>query len=243
MPDNPWRDRFGRFNPRGHYKAVNGRLVKRRGIRSPSAINPTTISDEAHPDKPWRDRFGRFNPRGTYKAISGSLVKLKGFRKPHAVTDQEALDPTPSGLPPGPHERAPGARAGPSPERPDATVDERRTSRKGATYATYFRALGTFANNADVYNRDLIYSDVDEIGAPAAWYSNQGLILGQVKWRGIVALEELLDRLNLALQFAGEEIAGFDFRNVYPVWSFKYQVVEFLGPTERVIKEFQDSRG
>lgn len=88
---------------------------------------------------------------------------------------------------------------------------------------------------------DLLSEDLEEFAAPAAFYSNQSGLLGRVRWRGVRPLDALFDELNSKLQFAGEESADFDFRLVYSSWEYRYQVIETLGPTDRIITEVNDS--
>lgn len=87
---------------------------------------------------------------------------------------------------------------------------------------------------------DLLSEDLEQFAAPAAFYSNQSGLLGRVRFKGVVGLEILIDKLNLVLQFTGEETRDFDFRNVYENWEYRYQVIETIGPTDRVIEERRD---
>lgn len=84
----------------------------------------------------------------------------------------------------------------------------------------------------DALRRDL---DVDEYSVPLAFASNHGMILGQVRWEGIVRLDSLIRDLNLQLQAEGTEVSGFDFRDVYPVWSYTYKVIETIGGVDFVV--------
>lgn len=100
-----------------------------------------------------------------------------------------------------------------------------------------------FARN--VKSPDLLqdYESEDEgYAVPGAFFSNQGSLLGRVKWNGIIPLETLIGRLNFQLQFLGEEANDFDFRQAYSSWSYKYQVIESIGPTDRVVEFQQDRR-
>jgi hypothetical protein len=110
---------------------------------------------------------------------------------------------------------------------------------RGRIYSTWFRAYGTTGRHGDFDETDtgtaayqrleaLIYSFTeDESGLefPAAFRSQQGSILGQVKWRGLRRLETIIAELNAVLGIDPE-----DFREVYPVWSYRYFVLEQLVP-------------
>lgn len=170
-----------------------------------------------------RDRFGRFNKRGSFAVIQGKLVRLKPKPEPRTSTSAGAPAPSPAG---------PGG----------VVVQRPRSLRKAARYETWFKAMGTTGELEDLRGRspDIVNEVVEEYGAPAAWYSTQ--ILGQVRFKGELALEFLIDELNSKLQFVGEGPADFDFRRDYPQWSYRYQVIEYIGPTERVVAEASDSR-
>lgn len=106
---------------------------------------------------------------------------------------------------------------------------------RGATYDTYFKAMGImgtkelFANMRDGESPSLLEEDDDRLPIPAAFYSQQSGVLGKVKWQGIVPLDDLVEELNGALQFVGEEISGFDFREAYDYWELTYRVFERIG--------------
>ncbi|MHB1059783.1 MAG: hypothetical protein ACYC0F_18060 [Rhodanobacter sp.] len=106
------------------------------------------------------------------------------------------------------------------------------TKLRAAKYDTWFKATGTMGGLKDLsdpYNRGLLDEDLEDFAAPAQFYSNQGTVLGRVKWTGIVPPEDLIAELNLKLQYEGEEIPGFDFRDVYSRWDYTYQIVESIG--------------
>lgn len=222
-----WRDRKGRFNRRGTFVAVNRRLIKRRGFRVPKDVERVRVNRERHKRKPWRDKAGEINSRGTYKLIEGSLVKLKGFHNARRLADEEgeALDTEVT-----------------VPETPDGFRRE-ASGRPGGEIFTLFRAGGTFGTDVDEYDENLFWGEVEEFGVPAQFYSHHGLFLGQIRWEGRVPLDTLISRLNGTLQFRGAETVGFDFRNTYPRWSYKYQVVEKIGPERRILTLIEDSRG
>lgn len=166
-----------------------------------------------------RNARGQFSRSGQYTIKAGKLVKI----------------------PPSPRRRA-RRRARPAARAPEARETHAYTTRKGATYTTLFKAMGTDASKAEFGQMQggdspsLLNEPLDEeSGAPAAFYSNQSLYLGRVKFKGIVSLDTLLDKLNEALQAVGQEVDGFDFMKTYRHWSYKYQVIEHLGPTDRVI--------
>lgn len=244
-----WRDSRGRFNPRGHFQAVGKALVrlrgptrKKRGKKLPRAKQPPK----------WRTKTGKLSARGTYLKVGKSLIKYRGFKT------RKILSSGPRRAAPPRRRRA--ARVEPAPPVEEAPEIEPvslvgpvskptvkpPSGRAGATYYTYFRAFGTFGSRAEMTGRDspdVLDYDVDEIDAPAAFYSNQSGIMGQVRWEGIVGLSELIARLNARLQYAESRSDGFDFRDEYPVWSYRWHVVEKIGPTTRVIDEHSDSRG
>lgn len=148
-----------------------------------------------------------------------------------------------------------GARAGPAPApateptrtpapatTPRVVAPARRT---GAKYTTWFKAAGSTERDmgfGDSYKQGLMEEENEEFAAPKMFFSNQGALLGKVKFKGIVPLNDLIDSLNEKLQFLGEEVKDFDFRTYYTRWSYNYQVVESLGPTDRIIDESRDSR-
>jgi hypothetical protein len=107
--------------------------------------------------------------------------------------------------------------------------------------------MGKLREMARAESPDLLGEDLEEYGAPAAFYSNQSGILGQVRWGGIIPLEVLIDKLNLKLQFVGEESRDFDFRSAYSQWTYRYQVVESIGPPElkndTIVESRSDSSG
>lgn len=188
---------------------------------------------------PRRTKSGKFSKRGKYVAIEGRLVRFD-------------IGPIPSQeyrIRPGrPTERArarDGSGAGGGPLLvPGPIISENPTERRGARYSTWFKALGTAGRREDMRGAespDLLSEDLEEFAAPAAFYSNMSGLLGQVRFRGVVPLENLIDKLNVQLQFAGEESRDFDFRNAYASWEYRYQVIESLGPADRVITEIRDS--
>lgn len=83
--------------------------------------------------------------------------------------------------------------------------------------------------------------ELDDFAAPAAFYSNNPEYLGRVVWEDFKPLEELIDELNVALQFVGEEVEGFDFRRFYDEWQFVYQIVEKIGKLPVVKLKIQKS--
>lgn len=156
--------------------------------------------------------------------------------------------------------RVVGARAAPTDGEPRAagppgrgTVSAPRTERRGATYITTFKAAGSLETErgitfGDSYKRGLMEEEMDisETGGfavPALFFSNQGSLLGRVKFSGQVDLDTLITLLNDKLQFIGEESADFDFRRFYSKWEYSYQVIERLGPTTRVIESDHQRRG
>lgn len=213
-----------------------------------------------------RDRKGRFAKRGTYHILRGRLVKIRQPRQPPGGKGVGGVGAPAAGRGPAPPrtrgERTPATAAAPAPTTPfpdyvaayfalqdqkygpKIVVDNRPTDRAGAEYTTVFRAMGTFGDLEELRGRSpsILQDDIEEIGAPAAWYSTQGGLLGQANFPGIVPLDILLDRLNDSLQFLGEESPNFDFRTAYPRWEYRYHVVETLGPTDRVITDIRDRR-
>lgn len=103
---------------------------------------------------------------------------------------------------------------------------------RAAVYSTWFRAVGTMGSLDEMrggHSPDLMRDDIEDAPAAAAFYSNEGTVLGRVKWDGIRPLDELIADLNTKLQYEGEEVRGFDFRDVYERWEYRYQVVETFG--------------
>lgn len=199
-----------------------------RRKKQPKLVTVWLLRKDGHPQ--------RYKVRGLNKARN----------KPNYLTNKQAQQLQ--------RERAP-RRAGPPratprpgpprtvPATPVPTPVAPPTTRRGARYSTWFRAMGTMGSAADLkdpYLQNLLEDNLEEFGAPAQFYSNQGGLLGQVKFAGRVPLEVLIDRLNLALQFVGEESRDFDFRIAYRRWSYRYQIIETLGPTDHVIEEASD---
>lgn len=199
-----------------------------------------------------RDRFGRYNANGKYYATkAGILRKLPAFREPA---------PKPRGYkpqPPIPQSSAPAAPAPtPSPRAPvgtgaPAAARTVPSGRKGAKISTWFRAAGSMDEGkgisfADSYKRGLMEEDVENYdegyAVPALFFSNQGHLLGRVKFTGEIPLLDLIGMLNDKLQYLGEEAPEFDFRKAYTRWEYKWQVVETIGPTSTVLKEKHDRR-
>lgn len=102
--------------------------------------------------------------------------------------------------------------------------------------STWFKAWGS--DGVDISGAespDILNEDMDDFAAPRAFYSNQGALLGRVKFDGVVELEDLIEQLNDRLQFFGEEREDFDFRAVYARWDYKYQVIATRGPTDEIV--------
>lgn len=197
------------------------------------------------PDIRRRDAFGRYNPNGRYYATkAGILRKLPAFRSP---------PPKPTGYrpqPPLPHAEA-APRADAEPPRAPVAARTKASGRRGAKISTWFRAAGSMETEkgfsfADSYKRGLMDEDVENFdegyAVPALFFSNQGHLLGRVKFNGEMALTDLLEMLNDKLQYLGEESPEFDFRKAYPHWEYKWQVVEHIGVTDTVLKEKHDRR-
>lgn len=208
---------------------------------------------------PRRDRKGRFNKRGHFISQNGRLVRVVFVRRrasgpagttaapgPAPATAAAGSAPDSAGLVEAPS-AAPPTREPPRVPAPRTRLEQ--TDRAGATYTTFFKAMGTSGDLRVIEGApkgkspDVFRETLEDLGAPGAFYSNQSGLLGRVKWEGIVPLETLFDELNLKLQFIGEETAGFDFRLAYREWSYKYQVIETLGPTDRIILEIADRQG
>lgn len=108
--------------------------------------------------------------------------------------------------------------------------------RKGFRYASWFKAFGTFGDLRDLGDSPPLLGEMEELedfDVPAAFYSSA--ILGKVRWIGIVAREDLLKLLNQTL-FPED---GFDFRDVYPSWQYRYFVAEMVGDIVVQIFEYQ----
>lgn len=183
-----------------------------------------------------RNKKGRFAKYGTYQSINGKLSKIKPQPRPPR--------PAPVARPAGRAREIERPPSRPRGERvPTVTRPARPSGRLGAKFSTWFRAIGSAGNLRDMRGAespDLLSEDLEQFAAPAAFYSNQSGLLGRVRFKGVVGLEILIDKLNLVLQFTGEETRDFDFRNVYENWEYRYQVIETIGPTDRVIEERRD---
>lgn len=191
-----------------------------------------------------RDRFGRFNPRGHYYATkAGVLRRLPAYRK--RAPKVEARRPQPA-LPRG--AAVEPAAPAPAPVAPPRTTASGRT---GAKISTWFKAAGTMETDgritySDSYKRGLMDEDYEDprvgYAVPGMFFSNQGALLGQVKFSGEVPLEDLLALLNERLQFLGEEAPEFDFRKVYAHWEYSYAVKETIGLTTVTLRSKRDRR-
>lgn len=150
----------------------------------------------------------------------------------------------------------------PAPDRPNAAgraappdlppVPERFKNR-----FTIFKAAGSSNPRAGGRRRDPFFASdpttVSQpppgmISGPFAFYSNQGIGLGRVKFDGQVPVETLIARLNKNLYIFDRKGRGpIDFRAAYPRWEYTYFVIEqVLGGGDRIIaRDFQanDSKG
>lgn len=97
IDDQPWRDKRGRFNPKGHFKVVNGKL---KNLRSGSQR---------------RSRSGAFDPEGDFVARGKRLERLhpaertgRATGRPPARGRPPAPVPAPRPEPLGPRFRPPG---------------------------------------------------------------------------------------------------------------------------------------
>jgi hypothetical protein len=109
---------------------------------------------------------------------------------------------------------------------PDGGIEKLR----GATYATYYRALGSTESLKKMKRTKspgVLDEDLDDGNAPAAFYST--VVLGRAKWPGVKPQKEIEADLNKLLQYKGREKRGFDWREEYPHWEETYEVVEFIG--------------
>lgn len=200
-------------------------LLKKNGIPQRYTIRSTRVDAK---------RRANFLPSQKAKAIVKGLRLQKAAKKAAKTAEQRKQKTA---------RRAPRERAPPG--APEVRQVSAPTSRKGATYSTWFKAMGTMGTAADLkdpYLSNLLTEDLEEFSAPAQFYSNQSGLLGQVRWKGNIPLEILIDKLNVQLQYIGDESPDFDFRSAYWRWSYKYQVIESLGPTDRVVFSSEDSK-
>lgn len=180
--------------------------------------------------------------RGREKAINHpqrpSRAELRARRGKTPARGERRRDPARQ----EPSTQPPRARSEPP------TIDVRR----GATYSTWFRATGSgldfLVSPEELEPQDNYARFVQalreklpgEFNVPLAFASNHEAILGQVVWDGIVPLVALLEELNINLQAFGSEVPGFDFRDVYPIWSYKYKIVETIAGEDFVVFETED---
>lgn len=220
-------------------------MVIRQGKKLPKKESVTP------PDIIRRDRFGRYNPQGKYYATkAGFLRKLPAYRKSAAKTSYRPQPPIPQSS----TSAAPGAAVTRRADVATGGAPAARTvpsGRSGAKISTWFKAAGSMEGGkgftfADSYKAGLMDEDVENYdegyAVPALFFSNQGHLLGRVKFKGRMPLLDLIEMLNDKLQYLGEESPEFDFRKAYPKWEYKYQIVETIGPTSTVLEERNDRR-
>ncbi len=111
---------------------------------------------------------------------------------------------------------------------------------KVAKVFTFFKAQGsTFGRlKSPSVNRGVARENPPPgmVTGPAAFYSNEGFALGQVKFTGRVPLKILNRMLTNALDVTDRKGVLRDYRDVYPKWKLKYQVVEVLDGKTRVVE-------
>jgi hypothetical protein len=93
---------------------------------------------------------------------------------------------------------------------------------RGATYSTWFKAVGADRARDIGTSPKLLDEEFNEFDLPKLFYSHS--ITGKVKWFGIVDRGYLIKHLNDRAPWDGN-----DFRDIYPNWEYTYQVREYLG--------------
>jgi len=205
-----------------------------------------------------RNAIGQFARYGTYIAIrsihqqKGTLAKIASLNPPQRAQvippsrRKKRVRRAPQREPPPPPPPPPGEIEAGDVDFSEGgfrkvSFEEEGFGRPGVKRFTYFRAQGTIGD-LDDYQAELFFEALPEFPAMSSWFSNQSGLFGQVKFEGDIPADEMLSMLNQRLQFRGEEFEGFDFREVYPQWRYKYQVVEFLGGNARVVRFEEDGR-
>lgn len=117
----------------------------------------------------------------------------------------------------------------------------RPTKPKVAKLFTFFKAQGsTFGRlKSPTVNRNIPRENPPPgcVTGPAAFYSNEAFALGQVKFNGRVPLRVLTRMLNNSLDITDRRGNLKDFRDAYPKWKLKYQVVEVLNGKSRIVEK------
>lgn len=103
------------------------------------------------------------------------------------------------------------------------------------------RDLHTYKSDDLIFDTD-VENEEEGYAVPGIFYSNQGHILGQVKFDGIIPVEDLIAMCNDKIQFLGEEAPEFDFRRAYSHWEWKWEIREQIGPTTTKIDYKSDRR-
>ncbi len=106
---------------------------------------------------------------------------------------------------------------------------------------TYYKAQGVAKNFKRGYER----SDppVGMVSGPGAFFSQEPLFLGQVKFEGRVALAQLEAMLDNALDVRTSRGRLVSFKVAYDFWRFKYQVVSITDGKRRVLKTIRGGKG
>lgn len=157
------------------------------------------------------------------------------------VVRKKAIEPVLGKLPVGERTRKESERRK---RTPPVTVPRGRPIRKAKTvYQTWFWAKGEMGDGFTYSGgrrslsmkreyarkqRNPLSGEFDQ--SPSAFYSNEGLFLGQVKFSGKVALGDLFLMLNRSLNLYDRRGKLNDFRRVYRNWSWKYQIVRLEFP-------------
>lgn len=92
---------------------------------------------------------------------------------------------------------------------------------RGATYATWFRAIGALEKD-DLRTTSPNLLDDEELDYPKFFHSHH--ITGQVKWNGFRTRRSLLSQLNMEAPWGPR-----DFRDIYPHWEYTYELREYIG--------------
>lgn len=108
---------------------------------------------------------------------------------------------------------------------PVIPLDKFDRKRRGSTYATWFKAVGALEESEIGSSPVLIVEGDFELvdSLPSPMYSQ--VYLGYVKRdRVIVPREDVIADLNTKAPWS-----PYDFRDLYPIWEYVYQVREYIG--------------
>jgi hypothetical protein len=109
---------------------------------------------------------------------------------------------------------------------------------KFKTKFTHFLAWGKVADRTP----ELFEQLPGGLFGPERFVSNEGTILGRVRFEGWLGLEELFGMLNAVLNITDEKGRGKDFRRVYKNWGYRYSLRERVaGGASRIV--YREEKG